>query len=373
MTTTPALVYDQRRLNALATLAERVREQFGVKVLYSIKACAFFDVLQALVHYVDGFSVSSLFEARLVRHLYSDCMIHLTTPGLRDREFDELVSICDFVTFNSETQLHRLGTKADRFTSVGLRVNTHISKIPDQRYDPARKRSQLGIPLPLLPEALSSSPVPVSGLHFHTNSDSENLAHLEENVDALTEALSGITGLSWVNFGGGYLFEHASDFEPLRRSVAMATESVAHDVLVEPGASLVRSAGNLVATVIDTFEREGQRIAVLDTTVNHMPEALEFEYQPDVLESSAGGDYDYRLAGSSCLAGDMFGHYRFDKPLAVGGAITFTEVGAYAQSKSHRFNGINLPSVWLRSSDGTLTERQTLDYPTYLQHWMPND
>ena len=373
MTTTPAIVYDQRRLDALATLAARAREQFGVKVLYSIKACAFFDVLQALVHYLDGFSVSSLFEARLVRHLYADCLIHLTTPGLRETEFDELVTICDFVTFNSETQLHRLGAKADRLTSVGLRVNTHISTVSDQRYDPARKHCQLGVPLPELPKVLASSPIPINGLHFHTNADSTSFAHLEENVEALAGSLRGVHRFAWANLGGGYLFEHISDFEPLRRSVEIATEEIAARILMEPGSGLVRTAGNLVTTVIDAFEREGRRIAVLDTTVNHIPEALEFDYQPDVLESSASGDYEYRLAGSSCLAGDMFGHYRFDKPLAVGATITFTGVGAYAQSKSHRFNGINLPSVWLRSSDGTLTERQTLDYPTYVQHWMPND
>ena len=52
---------------------------------------------------------------------------------------------------------------------------------------------------------------------------------------------------------------------------------------MEPASGLVRTAGNLVTTVIDAFEREGRRIAVLDTTVNHIPEALEFDYQPDVI------------------------------------------------------------------------------------------
>ena len=370
---TPAIVYDQHRLDSLAILASRVSDQFSVKVLYSIKACAFFDVLQALVNYLAGFSVSSLFEARLVRHLYPDCLIHLTTPGLRDGEFDELVSICDFVTFNSETQLQRLGSKADRFASVGLRVNTHVSKVLDQRYDPSGKRCQLGIPLPELPRVLSSSPIAINGLHFHTNADSMDFTHLEDNVEVLAESLCGGYRFAWVDFGGGYLFEHISDFEPLRRSVEIATEKIAGEVFVEPGAALVRTAGSLVATVIDAFERDGQRIAVLDTSVNHIPEALEFDYQPDILESTPGGDYEYCLAGSSCLAGDSFGHYRFDNPLSVGGVVTFAEVGAYAQSKAHRFNGINLPSVWLRSPDGAMTKRQTPDYSTFVQHWMPND
>jgi carboxynorspermidine decarboxylase len=128
----------------------------------------------------------------------------------------------------------------------------------------------------------------------------------------------------------------------------------------------------LVASVIDIFERHDTRIAILDTSVNHLPEVLEFGYQPEVEGSTVDGDHEYVLAGGSCLAGDTFGRYRFDAPLSIGTTITFIEAGAYAQAKSHRFNGINLPAVWIASPDGSLTERQMLDYASYLEHWMPN-
>ena len=49
------------------------------------------------------------------------------------------------------------------------------------------------------------------------------------------------------------------------------------------GQDLVRAAGYLIASVLDIFDVNGKRIAVLDTTINHMPEVLEFDYQPDVL------------------------------------------------------------------------------------------
>ena len=369
---TPALVYDQGTLRALAGLATQIRQQYGINVLYSLKACAFFDVLQMLVPSLDGFAVSSLFEARLVHDLCPDSPVHLTTPGLRDNEIDEIADICDFITFNSETQLQEFGLRAHRYASVGLRVNTQVSNVTDRRYDPARQRSQLGIPLPSLPEALGSSPVPVSGLHFHTNADSEDLTELLANVEVLATSMIGSGRFDWVNFGGGYLFEHISTFEPLRRSATLAKREIAKDVFVEPGAALVRTAGHLVASVVDLFYRHRTQIAILDTSVNHLPEVLEFGYQPQVQESTVDGNHEYRIAGSSCLAGDVFGHYRFDQPLSIGARITFTEAGAYAQAKSHRFNGINFPSVWLNSPKGNLSERQTLDYTSFLQHWMPN-
>jgi len=368
---TPALVYDYGRLCTLAGVARQVRECTGARVLYALKACAFHDALQALAPSLDGFAASSLFEARLARDLFPDSPIHLTTPGLRDDEVDELAEICSAVAFNSASQLQRWGARVHRYASVGIRVNTLVSNIRDKRYDPARPDSKLGIPLATLREVLASAPIPVHGLHFHTNADSEDLRELEANVEALADAARGVGRFKWVNFGGGYLFGNVSTLEPLERCVHLAKRVLADEVFVEPGAGLVRDAGLLVASVVDVFGRDGTQVAILDTSVNHLPEVLEFGYQPEVEGSSPKGSYEYLLAGGSCLAGDVFGRYRFDTPLAVGSAVVFKEAGAYAQAKSHRFNGINLPSVWLTTPDGLL-ERQSLDYESYLQHWRPN-
>lgn len=369
---TPALVYDHGRLDTLAGVARQVRERSGASVLYAVKACAFPDVLQVLAPSLQGFSVSSLFEARLVHNLFPDSQVHLTTPGLRDDEIDELAEICNFVTFNSESQLHRSGPRFHGHASIGIRVNTLVSNVRDPRYDPARPDSKLGIPLGSLLEVLASAPVQVSGVLFHTNADSEDLRELEANVRALAEVELGGIRFEWVNFGGGYLFGNVLTLAPLERSVGLAKRVLADEVFVEPGAGLVRDAGQLVAGVIDVFERQSNRFAILDTCINHLPEVLEFGYRPQVEGSNPKGCYEYLLAGGSCLAGDVFGRYRFDTPLAVGATVTFSEAGAYAQAKSHRFNGINLPSVWMTRPDGSLEKRQSLDYESYLQHWRPN-
>ena len=215
------------------------------------------------------FAASSLFEARLARDLFPDSPIHLTTPGLRDDEVDELAEVCSALAFNSASQLHRWGARVYRYASVGIRVNTLVSNISDHRYDPARPESKLGIPLAELPEVLASSPVPIHGLHFHTNADSDDLRELETNVEALADSARGVGRFKWVNFGGGYLFGNVSTLEPLERCVELAKRVLADEVFVEPGAGLVRDAGRLVASVIDVFERDGNRVAILDTSVNH--------------------------------------------------------------------------------------------------------
>ncbi len=366
---TPSLIYDCDRLASLAKVAASVQDSCGAKVLYAVKACVFPDVLDALAGSLTGFAVSSLFEARLVKKLHPNHSLHLTTPGLREDEIDELADLCDFIAFNSETQLHRFGLRVDQRISVGIRVNTRISYTQDPRYDPARRLSKLGVPLESLAETLASSPVEVKGLHFHTNCDSEDLGELEDNVTALVD--DGLGGsFDWINFGGGYLFDSTPTLAPLKRSVKLAKRRLANDVFLEPGSGLVRSAGTLATRVIDSFQRDGVRIAVLDASVNHLPEVLEFDWQPEVLEAIEDGDVECLLVGSSCLAGDVFGRYRFNSPLVVGTAITFLEAGAYAQVKSNRFNGINLPSVWVKSPGGVLERRQSHTYEDYLGYWV---
>ena len=369
---TPALVYDHTRLNVLAAMAAKIRHRTGADVLYAVKACPFLDVLRALAPSLQGFAVSSLFEARLISDLFPGCTLHFTTPGLREDEIDELADLCSYMTFNSESQLLRFAYRVRHSVSVGLRVNTEISNIIDPRYDPARRESKLGVPISRLAEILASSPCQVSGLHFHTNADSENLLELVDNVTAIAQSISSNERFDWMNLGGGYLFDQVSDLTPLVRSVDMTRNELASEVILEPGAALVRTAGKLVTTVVDLFTRHSTRIAVLDTTVNHIPEVLEFGYKPDVEGDCPSGIHEYVLVGASCLSGDSFGRFRFHVPLSVGDTVTFANVGAYAQVKSHRFNGINLPSVWITTSTGNLIERQSLDYDDFLKHWRTN-
>ena len=101
---------------------------------------------------------------------------------------------------------------------------------------------------------------------------------------------------------------------------------------------------------------DGKEVAVLDTTVNHMPEVFEYQFRPEVLGHSDAGPHEYVLAGMSCLAGDVFGEYRFDEPLRVGSRVVFTDAGAYTIVKANTFNGIPLPTVYELRDDRTFVE-----------------
>lgn len=367
----PAFVFDLDRVDQNLQAFEHVRRASGLRLLYSIKALPLFALVQRMVPWVDGFSVSSLFEAKLARAALPDGgLVHITTPGIRPDELDEISVVADHISFNSIGQWQRYAgmTKA----SCGLRVNPQRSFGLDPRYDPCRAASKLGAPLPAVVAVWRTDPAAfagLAGLHVHTMFGSAELEPLRLTFTEVEKALAPLLpGLRWFNLGGGYVL--ANDrIEQLGELVTSLRQTYGFEVLFEPGKAIVGNAGFLVATVIDSFESGGQRVAVLDTTVNHLPEVFEYQSRPVVLGTHDDGPYGYLLAGSSCLAGDLFGEHRFTRPLEIGARIVFAEVGAYSLVKASRFNGINLPTLYACRGGEDLQLLKQYRYADYRDYW----
>ena len=187
---------------------------------------------------------------------------------------------------------------------------------------------------------------------------------LENELDQVLE------NSRWINLGGGYLFDKDSaNQDAFDEAVETLRSRHGLEVFIEPGSAFVRDAGFLVSTVLDLIESNGKSIAILDTTVNHLPESFEYEWRPEMLLDVEGGRYPYIIAGSTCLAGDVFGEYAFAEPLDIGSTVVMYGVGAYNLVKAHTFNGLPLPSIYSLGANGdvTLVKRFTLEEQS--QRW----
>nr|WP_157205643.1 carboxynorspermidine decarboxylase [Methylomonas koyamae] len=365
ISSSPAFVVDERQVLANLQALAALREATGCKVLYAIKALPLARLLESIKHRVDGFSVSSLFEAKLAQGVLAGLgSIHLTTPGIRPDEFGELAELCSHISFNSLPQYQRLQGAGHGY-SPGLRVNPKLSFAADRRFDPCRPHSKLGVDIELLRNGLPDS---VAGLQFHTVFSCRDLAPLQTTVLALRPLLERNRQLRWLNLGGGYLYQDIADLEPLTKLIAWLRAEFAIDVYLEPGKAIVGDAGYLLATVLDRFVSDGKVVLVLDTSVNHHPEVFEYQIRPRLLEEVVEGGQSAILAGSTCLAGDVFGEYRFDRIPEVGEKLVFAEVGAYSLIKANRFNGYNLPDVYTVDQTGLVLQKR-YDYADYRRQW----
>jgi carboxynorspermidine decarboxylase len=61
--------------------------------------------------------------------------------------------------------------------------------------------------------------------------------------------------------------------------------------------------------------------------------------------------HTYRLAGLTCLAGDVIGDYSFEHPLKAGDKLVFLDMAHYTMVKNNTFNGVGLPSIAIADPD----------------------
>jgi carboxynorspermidine decarboxylase len=363
---TPCYVYFEQTLRENCERASSLIRPTGTNFLYSMKSLELAPVLEIISEYVDGFAASSLFEAQLARDILRNRgHVHLTTPGLRPREMLALTEICSSITFNSIRQYNTLKKLLPDYLKIALRINPEHRLVDDQDYDPCGDNSRLGVTLPELLWHLQRDDqllAEFSGLHFHTNCEGTDFRDLEDTVNVITEALGDhIHKMKWINLGGGYYFDNPNHPEAFRRVIEKLKTEYQLETYFEPGGGIVNSAGYLVSSVLDVVGPNNSKTAILDTTVNHLPECLEFDYEPDVFGDQDDG-HDYTLAGSSCLASDVFGKYAFNRPLKCGEQIVMQNVGAYSHVKCHPFNGLDLPTIYMVDEAQNLSEIVCFDY-----------
>ena len=72
------------------------------------------------------------------------------------------------------------------------------------------------------------------------------------------------------------------------------------------------------------------------------------------MEYDKKNKYEYIIAGRSCLAGDVFGTYKFKRPLKIGDNIVLFDVAGYTMVKKNWFNGLPMPSIVVKRLNGKI-------------------
>ena len=82
-------------------------------------------------------------------------------------------------------------------------------------------------------------------------------------------------------------------------------------------------------------------------------------------EVGSGAECCFRLGGPTCLAGDVVGDYRFDRPLEIGDLVLFGDLAIYSTNKNNTFNGMPLPDIWRRTESGELVRLTAFGYADF--------
>ena len=233
----------------------------------------------------------------------------------------------------------------------------------------------------------------LDGLHFHTLCE-QNSDDLATTLRAVEEKFGKyLHQMKWVNFGGGHHITRKDyDLELLKKCIRHVKETYDVEVYLEPGEAVALNAGELITEVLEIVDN-GMKIAILDASAAcHMPDVLEMPYRPplrgacdpeaadtvdcrDERKAADAGNrhgecadrqqHIYRLAGPTCLAGDVIGDYVFDHPLQCGERLVFQDMAIYTMVKTNTFNGMILPDIVLEREDGECEIVRTFGYEDF--------
>ncbi len=382
---TPAFVVDEAALERNLAILDAVKRRTGCRILLALKAFSMFSVFPRMRRVLDGCCASSVHEARLGRETFGG-EIHAFAAAFSEADMREIAALADHVTLNSFAQLRlfqRIAADSGRAVTCGLRINPEHSEGAAEIYDPCAPRSRLGVRRAAFAgETLHG----VTGLHAHTLCE-QDAAPFARTLAAIEQRFGDLLPrLAWINFGGGHhITRPGYDLDLLCDTLTAfrAHHPNIETLYLEPGEACALNAGTLAATVLDVVEN-GMPIAILDASCAcHMPDVMEMPYRPRVFRDAAwhgqaepgpaadrGCDpgvkaHTVRLAGATCLAGDIIGDWSFDTPLRPGDRVIFEDMAHYTMVKTNTFNGIRLPAIMLREQDGALRTVRAFGYQDF--------
>jgi len=363
----PCWLLDEQKLKNNLILIHTIREKSGAKILLALKGYALWKSFPLLQPYLNGCCASGLHEAQLAYETFGK-EVHTYSPAFKEEEIAKIATISHHLVFNSPTQFKKYAQKAKDINpqlSLGLRVNPEYSESPKEIYNPCGIHSRLGTTLKNIDESILQK---CDGLHFH--------ALCEQSADALENVLKHfeekfgkyIPQMKWINFGGGHhITRKGYDVEKLIKLIQNFKNKYNVEVYLEPGEAIGWETGTLVTTVLDIVHN-GIDIAILDSSAEaHMPDTIIMPYRAEVrgAEEANKKTHTYRLAGNTCLAGDIMGDYSFDAPLQIGDKVIFEDQMHYTMVKATTFNGIKLPSIAIEKTDGTVEILRAFDYEDF--------
>jgi len=376
---TPYYICDEALLKANLEVLDYVQKESGAKVILALKGFAMWSTFKLVKKYLKGCTASGLHEALLARKEFAkddvNLEVHTYSPAFKDEDIDEIAKISDHIVFNSPNQLFSFKDRVKEINpdiSISLRINPQHSSSPKEIYNPCGIYSRLGTTFANFTKETKGLDEKVldhiEGFNFH--------ALCEQDVDALEEVLLAFEekfskyfkNLKYINFGGGHHITRKDyGVEKLIRIIKEFRTKYGVDVYLEPGEAVAWETGVLVSTVLDIVHN-GMNIAILDTSAEaHMPDTLAMPYRAQVRGAGQSGEkkYTYRLAGNTCLAGDVMGDYSFDKPLKVGDRVIFEDQIHYTFVKNTTFNGIKLPSLVILREDKSVDVIKEFGYEDY--------
>ncbi|MCC6916427.1 diaminopimelate decarboxylase [Nitrosomonas sp.] len=353
---TPCYVYSSAAIRSAYQAFDRAFGQRNHLICYAVKANSNLAILNLLARLGSGFDIVS--GGELQRVLKAGGNPQKTVFSGVGKTSDEIRAAlaADILCFNVESEmelmaLNEIAGQTGKIAPVSLRVNPDVDANTHPYISTGMKENKFGIPAAeaerIYALARQLPHIRISGLDCHIGSQLTELAPFIEAANKMLALLTRLqsTGISidHLDLGGGlgirYNLESPPAIEAYVRALCAATENYPQQLLIEPGRSMVGSAGLLLTRVHYLKHAPHRNFAIVDGAMNDLLRPALYQAYHAILPITkrTGETKTYQVVGPVCETGDFLGHDR-DLIVEKNDLLSVMSAGAYGMSMSSNYN-----------------------------------
>ncbi len=354
---TPCYVYSR---NAIEACWQAFDDAFATRkhlVCYAVKANSNLAILNLLARLGSGFDIVSAGElmrvikaggdpAKVVFSGVGKCADEMRFALGQNIKCFNVESLAELITLNNVAM--ELKTRAP----VSLRVNPDVDAKTHAYIATGLKENKFGIDFnaacAIYQKAKTLDHINIVGIDCHIGSQ---ITSLDPFQDALEKILALVTELQQadihlehIDIGGGLGIAYEDEIVPTAAAyIHLICETIKNDaleIIIEPGRSIVGTAGVLITEVLYLKTTANRNFAIVDAAMNDFirPSLYQGWHQIKTLAANSNEqELVYDIVGPVCETGDFLGKAR---PLRLkqGAHLAICAAGAYGFSMSSNYN-----------------------------------
>lgn len=356
---TPCYVYSQKTIEENWHSFDKAfkQQQRPYKIFYAIKANSNLAILRLLSKLGAGFDAVSGGELERVLAAGGDAKsIIFSGVGKTTAEITRAIDLgIHSINIESEAELLRvqeIAQKLNKKINIALRINPDISANSHPYMSTGGKENKFGVDytqaINLYKLAASLSNLTIKGISCHIGSQ---ITTLEPFMNVIQQLLAIIASLAendikleYLDIGGGLGICYKDETPPTPQQYVKAICDKLKDcpleVHIEPGRSIVASAGVLLTKVEYLKTTAENNFAITDAAMNDLMRPALYDSYHEILPvslSKSQAEQKYSVVGPVCESGDFLAKNRL-LSLKQDDLLAINTCGAYGFSMSSNYN-----------------------------------
>ena len=354
---TPCYVYSRSAIKQRWRAFDSALSAQKHLICYAVKANSNLAVLNVLALLGSGFDIVSVGELERVLKAGGEAgKLVFSGIGKKAEEMQRALEV-GIKCFNVESlaELDRLNEVAGllgKVAPVSLRVNPDIDAKTHPYIATGLKENKFGIAfedvLTGYEKAAGMEHLHVVGVDCHIGSQITSMAPFIDALDRLLGFVqkieaAGIT-LQHIDIGGGLGIHYRDETPPSAQEyadkVCAKFANTGHELIIEPGRSIVGNAGVLITQVEFLKHTPDRNFAIVDAAMNDLLRPSLYSAWHEILpltEQQTEAEKQYDIVGPICETGDFLGKER-QLTLQQGDLLAVLSVGAYGFTMASTYN-----------------------------------